>query len=153
MTVTGLQKVYKQREEEVLQQIEEDIENEKQEKFQLVKEQSVSFSELVEAYYGNTAYGSQKYPTGRNYILKVEFEQILSSNFPRYKYRFKDHISILERGYFYSNNDSFASLQFPFTGYVSCYFNSYNKEYVMFSDEVYEITFYFTDTEPILWYE
>lgn len=153
MTSTGLQSYYKEREEEVLQQIEEDREQQKQEMIQRIKEQAVSFNELVNAYYGNTAFGRNKYPTGQTYILKVEFESVLSSNSSRYAYRFKDYKTILQSGYFYSNDHSLASMRFPFTGYVSCYFDSYSKDYVMFSDEVYEMTFYFTDTEAVLWFE
>ncbi|MDE5820949.1 MAG: H-NS histone family protein [Paramuribaculum sp.] len=152
MTAIRLQKVYMQREEEVLKQIEEDREKEKQDKIQRIKEQAISFDELAEAYYGNTAYGKQTYPTGRNYILKVGFDEILRSNISNYSYRFKDHITILKRGYFYSNDHTFASIKFPFSGYVSGYFDSYSKEYVLLSDEVYEMTFYFTNVEPLLWY-
>lgn len=149
-TSKGLQKYYAKRKADLPELIEEERIKAEQENITRIKNQAVSFWDLAEAYEGNTNYGINKYPKGRKYILYVDFDQILRSNEPRYNYRLVCS-RILKDGYFYTNDEFFINQKFPSTGYVECYFDSYSKDYVMFSDEVAKYKFYFTDVKPLLW--
>lgn len=158
VSANGMSPYYKERERELQAWMEEcrikeeeERKRREEEMIQQLKAQSITLWTLVNAYEGNVAYGKSQYPTGKRYIMHVNFDKCLNSNVSQYKYRFLSDLTILKRGYFYSNDDFFISQKFPFSGYIECYFDSYNRDYVGFSDEVCEWTFYFADVKILAW--